>query len=149
MGKTNAKRKTYKGIKFRSGLEVEVAKTLTRLKIKWKYENIKLKYKQKITHRKPVCGNCGGRDILEEKEYAPDFVLVDSGKLLEVKGNFEMLNRKKMLSVLQWNCVDLVMVFQDPNKKISKKSKKTYGSWCKEKGIEWIRYEDLVKYLKK
>ena len=33
--------------------------------------------------------------------------------------------------------IDLRMVFQDPYKRISKKSKTTYAKWCERYGILW------------
>ena len=39
--------------------------------------------------------------------------------------------------------IDLRMVFQDPYKKISKKSKTTYAQWCKRYGIKWCAFHAI------
>tara|TARA_R110002167_G_scaffold331706_1_gene538414 strand:- start:61386 stop:61832 length:447 start_codon:yes stop_codon:yes gene_type:complete len=148
MIKTNARKTTYGGITFRSGLEAKVAKILNNLKIKWSYESIKLDYEQRVTHKKLRCDKCGGGDITVMRQYTPDFILKSPKRVLEVKGRFSMSDRKKMLSVIKNNPkVRVVIILQQPNAKISKKSKKTYGSWCTENNIEWVGFDNLIKYL--
>ena len=53
-----------------------------------------------------------------------------------------------MLAVIEQNPErEVVMVFQDANKKISPKSKYTYASWCNKNKIEWTTVEGLKRYL--
>ena len=65
----------------------------------------------------------------------PDFVL-PNGVVLETKGYWRPEDRRKVRQVIAENPgIDLRMVFQDPYKKIVKKSKTTYAKWCSRYGI--------------
>ena len=103
---------------FRSGLEEKVSDLLCELGVNYEYEGTTLPYT--IKHN-----------------YTPDFVL-DNGTILEIKGYWDPPSRRKMRQVIQENpSADIRMVFQDPYKKISKKSKTTYAKWCERYGILW------------
>ena len=87
------KLKNKKPIKFRSGLEQQVAKLLEGLGISYKYESEKLGY-------------------TVEHNYTPDFVLPNY-VYLEAKGYWSPEDRRKILNVLKANPeIDLRMVFQ-------------------------------------
>lgn len=75
-------------------------------------------------------------------KYKPDFV---RGKLIyELKGRWTAQDRKKMkLLVEQHPEFTFVMVFQNPNIKINKRSKTTYADWCEKNNIKWISYKDI------
>ena len=103
---------------FRSGLEEKVSDLLCKLGVKYEYEGFTLPY------------------TIEHK-YTPDFVL-ENGVILEIKGYWDPASRRKMKQVIKENPIaDIRMVFQDPYKRISKKSKTTYAKWCERYGIRW------------
>lgn len=116
-------RKRNSGQKYRSKFEARLAERL--LKLGFVYEPYNIEY-----------------TIPESKhKYKPDFV---RGKLIyELKGRFTAADRKKMkLLVEQHPEFTFVMVFQNPNVKISKNSKTTYATWCEKNNIEWIPYTE-------
>ena len=118
------KAKKDKPIKFRSGLEQQVAKLLEGLGISYQYESEKLGY-------------------TIEHHYTPDFVLPNY-IYLETKGYWSPSDRRKILNVLKANPeIDLRMVFQSPYNKINKKSKTTYAMWCDKHNIPWTSYHNI------
>ena len=118
------KDKHNKPIKFRSGLEKQVAKLLEGLGISYKYESEKLGY-------------------TIEHNYTPDFVLPNY-TYIEAKGYWAPEDRRKILAVKKSNPdVDIRMVFQSPYNTISKKSKTTYAQWCERHDIPWSSYQDI------
>ena len=69
---------------------------------------------------------------------------------LETKGRFTGSDRQKMKAVKTQNPEStVVIVFQDPNKTISKVSKTTYAQWCDKNDIEWCKPEDLCDLIQK
>jgi hypothetical protein len=135
---------------FRSGLEHTVAKILDENNIEYQYEPIKLEYEQKTSYKNFKCMECGCKDILQERKYTPDFVLIKSGKVLEVKGRFVMADRKKIMAVLKNNPdLNFTMVFQNHRAKISRGSKFTYMTWCNKYNIDWVSVDNLGMWLKR
>ena len=109
---------------FKSGLEEKVSDLLCELGVDYEYEGISFDYT--ITH-----------------EYTPDFYL-ENGIVLETKGFWRPEDRRKIKQVITDNPeIDLRMVFQDPYKKISKKSKTTYAKWCSRYGIKWCAFHAI------
>ena len=104
---------------FRSGLEMKVCEELTKDNVIFQYESIKLDY------------------IVPEKQhtYTPDVVL-PSGIIVEIKGRWDLADRKKMLCIIDCNpdC-DIRMVFQNSKTKLRKGGKMTYGQWCDKHNI--------------
>lgn len=100
----------------RNKFEAKVEKTLPK---EFEYEPIKLPYR--IEHN-----------------YIPDFVDIDGKRIIETKGLFDEDDRRKMLAVRDqhpdWH---ITMVFQNPNLKIRKGSRTSYGDWCDKHGIDW------------
>ena len=89
---------------FKSGLEEKVSDLLCELGVDYEYEGVSYLYT--IQHH-----------------YTPDFVL-PNGVCLETKGFWRPEDRRKIKQVISDNPeIDLRMVFQDPYKKISKKSR--------------------------
>ena len=104
---------------FRSGLEEVNAAHLKSLRAPFRYEEVKLPYTPK------------------ESKYTPDFIL-DNGIVVETKGYFTGEDRTKHLLIqAQHPKLDLRFVFQNPNNKLSKTSKTTYGSWCTKHGFQF------------
>jgi len=109
---------------FKSGLEEKVSDLLCELGVDYEYESVKFAYT--IQHL-----------------YTPDFVL-PNGVVLETKGYWRPEDRRKVRQVIAENPdIDLRMVFQDPYKKISKKSKTTYAKWCSRYGIKWCAFHAI------
>ena len=109
---------------FRSGLEEQVADLLVELDIKYEYEPTRIAYE--IAHN-----------------YSPDFLL-PNGVYLETKGYWDSADRRKIKNVIEQNPdLDIRMVFQDPYKKISKKSRTTYSMWCDKHNIKWSSYSNI------
>jgi hypothetical protein len=73
-----------------------------------------------------------------EATYTPDFYDSDTGTYYETKGYWRPSDRRKILAVIKCNpAIKIVMVFQNPNLKISKSSNTTYAQWCDRHGIIW------------
>ena len=72
-----------------------------------------------------------------EHTYLPDFIL-ESGIILEAKGVFSPRDRAKHIAIkAQHPDMDIRIVFQNSEVKISKKSRTTYGEWCSKHDIQW------------
>lgn len=111
----------------RSHFEDEVASLLNLLKVKFEYEKVSLKYTKPSTNHK----------------YTPDFIL-PNGIICEAKGWLHLSDRKKMLLVIaQHPDLDIRFIFQNPNAKLSAKSKTTYAKWCDKNKIKWGTIADL------
>ena len=68
---------------------------------------------------------------IEHKKYLPDFVLDDTGIILEVKGRFTREDRKKHLFLRESNPdADVRFGFTNSRNKIYKGSKTSYADWC-------------------
>ena len=110
---------------WRSGLEKSLAAYLDERNISYEYEEHKVKYT--VPERQAT--------------YTPDFyVTTRSGKLIiiETKGRFVTADRQKMLLVKEQHPdLDIRFVFSNPNSRISKKSKTTYGAWCEKHGFPY------------
>jgi hypothetical protein len=109
--------------RYRSKSEERVAGHLNELGVAYDYEpkDKKLKYA-----------------IERTAYYLPDFVLEDSGIILEVKGEFTSSDRAKYLRIRDSNpSMDLRFVFDRATSKLSKKSKTTYAQWADKNGFLW------------
>lgn len=87
-------------------------------------------------------------DYVIHHTYNPDFII--SGKdgkkiYVEAKGFFDVNDRRKILAVIKCHPnIDLRMIFQNPNNKISKNSKITYSKWCEKNGINWSQNISII-----
>jgi hypothetical protein len=69
--------------------------------------------------------------------YSPDFVLWN-GIVIEAKGYWRKEDQEKVRRVReQYPGLELRMVFEDASRRISKRSKVTYGGLCDRLGIRW------------
>lgn len=84
----------------------------------WEYEAIKLPY-------------------VIQHQYIPDFIDRKNKVIKETKGRFDATDRRKMKAVKlahpDWR---IIMIFSNPDTKISKNSKTSYSDWCKANDIE-------------
>ena len=120
---------------YRSRFEERIAASLTKAKIKFKYENNSFVYSVKVGGC--FCNTCFNSDaIVQSKLYTPDFFFSDT-LILETKGKFTSKDRKKMLAMKQQHPIlDIRMLFMADNK-LSKLSKTRYSDWCKANGITY------------
>jgi len=74
-----------------------------------------------------------------ERTYNPDFKTGRSKIYLEAKGKLDLETRKKMVWFKQ-SCPDIriIFIFMNPDVKIRKGSKTTYGDWATKEGFEWL-----------
>jgi len=117
--------------RFRSGFEATIASSLESRRIVFQYEALKLEYVKRI--RSGFCLSCGfPASVGQERTYTPDFLLVDTGVIVETKGKFTPSDRAKMLQIKDaYPELDIRMVFQY-NNKLSKRVNKRYSDWCDE-----------------
>lgn len=124
---------TYKGIKFRSKFETQLAAYFDRNNITWKYEPCKIPWQPPV------------------RTYTPDFlVTLPSGETfyVEAKGFFDPTSRSKMACVkAQYPDLDLRFVFMAENKRISKayENSRTYKEWAEQKGYVCWTVEPLQR----
>ena len=77
-------------------------------------------------------------DYLKKHTYLPDFWLDEQGYFIETKGRFFAQDRAKHLLVKAQNPnTEVRFVFQQPNNRLSKKSRTTYAEWCEKHGFLW------------
>lgn len=107
---------------YKSKFEKEFADRYPELQ----YETDKLKYQ--VTHT-----------------YNPDWKIKD-GVYLETKGLFKAADRAKHLHIKEQHPeITIYLVFQNPNNRLSRVSKTTYGEWCDKHGIEWATLDTIPK----
>lgn len=70
--------------------------------------------------------------------YLPDFVLKDTGIILEVKGYMDSADRSKYRRIKKSNPqADIRFVFDRPHNTLSPTSKTTYAQWAEKNGFPW------------
>ena len=117
---------------FRSGLEEKVAEFLTSKGVKFTFETLKVPYVKPET----------------KHLYTPDFIL-DNGIIIETKGRWLLEDRKKHLLIRkQRPDLDIRILFQNANAKISKGSKTSYADFCEKHGIPYAHREIPWAWLK-
>ena len=118
-------------MRFRSGLEKRTADFLNKRKVKFRYEEVKLKWQD-----------------LRMRTYTPDFVL-SNGIIIETKGRFISSDRTKHLFVKsQHPDLDIRFVFSNPKAKLYKGAKSSYGDWCDKHGFKYAKETIPVEWLK-
>ena len=118
--------------RFRSGLEDKNAKFLDSKGIKYRYEELSLRYTIPASLH----------------SYTPDFIL-PNGIIVETKGIFDSDDRKKHLLIQkQYPELDIRFVFSSSRSKIYKGSPTSLGEWCEKNGfifadklipVAWLR----------
>lgn len=110
---------------FKSKLEEKVWQALRTKFPQTKYEPEKFKYIQPSV----------------ERTYTPDFKTGRRKIYLEAKGKLDLETRKKMVWFKEHNPdVRIIFLFQNPDNKITKRSKTTYWMWAEENGFEWLDF---------
>ena len=125
---------------YRSGLELKTAKYLDNLRIKYKYEKVKIEWED-LTYR----------------TYTPDFVLYN-GIIIETKGMFTAADRKKHLAIKKQHPeLDIRFIFENSNRRLRKGAKTRYYQWCNRYDFdyydriipeEWLKEKGKDKYPK-
>jgi hypothetical protein len=127
----NSKRANALKYGYKSGLEQTVAEQIKSTPYDLKYETETINY------------------IVPERKakYTPDFVFVKRNgnfMFIETKGRWTTADRQKMKHVLASNPgVDIRMVFQNPNQRLSKTSKTTYAEFALKLGIQHVAKKDI------
>jgi hypothetical protein len=108
---------------FKSKFEKVVWEKLIKSFKTCSYETSKYKYIQPVIHR----------------EYTPDFNTGHTKVYLEAKGKLDLETRKKMVWFKECNPnIRIIFVFMNPDVKIRKGSKTSYGDWATKAGFEWL-----------
>lgn len=107
----------------RSKFEDKVQDLLEKKKVKAKYEHETIAYQLDLS-------------------YKPDWTL-DDGTLLEAKGRFDYIERRKILAVKRSLGDRKIHVIFMRDQKISKNSKTTYTAWCAKHEISCSVYPEL------
>ena len=133
--KTTAKQRkaTQAALKYgyRSGLERTVASTLRKKKVKFTYEEKKIKWED-----------------FKVRTYTPDFIL-ENGIIVETKGRFVVSDRMKHLAIKkQYPWLDIRFVFSNANAKLSKTSTTSYAQWCRRYGFMYATKEIPDEWIK-
>ncbi len=131
---------TYRGIEYKSNLEVETAKTLykalTRLK-----KNFKFDYE-----------HCPFEYTLNSRQYWPDFQVVredGSCVFIEVKGYLDRDAQRKMLAVKECHPKETFVFLFSKNNPIRKGAKMRYSDWCEKHGFDYSIGEVPERWLVK
>lgn len=108
---------------YRSSSERKAAAFLTSAGVPFSYESEKLEFVRPA----------------QRCNYTPDFVL-ENGVLIEVKGFWPPADRQKLMLVIRSNPeADIRVLFDTPDRPITKGSSTTYGAFCDKNGIPWAK----------
>lgn len=121
---------------MRSGFEYKVAQALEEAGIEFEYEAKSYELWLPV-HRGYQCEDCGAGagSIRKLSWYTPDFFT--DGFVIEAKGKFTALDRKKALAVREHHPkLRMLYVFMRDNK-LSKLSKTRYSEWCSARDLTW------------
>lgn len=121
--------------RMRSKFEQDVAKQLRNKRVDFEYEKWYLDYEQATHGDSFVCNTCGSKAISRQRWYLPDFVLKDTGLIIEAKGRFTAADRKKMKAVKDNHPDEDIRILFQRNNKIHKNSEKRYTDWCDDNGF--------------
>lgn len=109
---------------YRSGLESSVGAQLNAAKVRWEYESERIPF------------------IPKTRSYTPDFIIKgkDVKMYVETKGRFFASDRSKHLLIKEQHPqLDIRFVFTNPNQKLYKGAKTTYGDWCEKHGFSFSK----------
>tara|TARA_X000001382_G_scaffold50345_4_gene34099 strand:- start:1153 stop:1626 length:474 start_codon:yes stop_codon:yes gene_type:complete len=130
--------RTAQTSKFKSKLEEEFNKFLSKNDISFGYENFTISY------LKPA----------RASRYTPDFSCPDENNnysiIFETKGYFVTADRQKHLFIKQqYPLMDIRFIFSNSKNRIGKKSKTTYAKWCELKGFKYHCIASTGEFLPK
>lgn len=136
-----------KEFKAKSGYEQSHWTTLTKAKVRFKYEPYILQYD--VTPRGARCATCGTHgEVYVRRRYVPDWVTEDDQLIVESKGKFTPSDRTKMLAVIAAHPTkEFRMLFMRDNWLTRKKLEK-YSDWCNKHGIKYAIGEFPKAWIK-
>ena len=110
---------------YRSGLEQKTAEMPKKKKVKYTYEETKIKWED-----------------YRIRKYTPDFIL-HNGIVIETKGRFTREDRRKHLAIKRQygKEYDIRFVFSNSRSKLYKGAKSSYGDWCIKNGFPYADKE--------
>lgn len=77
----------------------------------------------------------------QDRTYTPDFKTGRRKIYLEAKGKLDLETRKKMLWFKECNPdIRIIFLFQNPDNKLTKRSKTSYAQWAEDNGFEWLDF---------
>ena len=109
---------------YRSGLESSVGEQLNSAKVRWEYESERIPFT-------PL-----------KRTYTPDFIIKGQAvkMYIETKGRFLGSDRSKHLLIKEQHPeLDIRFVFTNPDQKLYKGAKTTYGDWCTKHGFSFSK----------
>ena len=113
---------------YRSMFEVRFKALCTAKKINLNYEVKTVDYQHK------------------PQKYTADFTQPRKQIHFECKGVLNEAAKKKLKAVKRCNPnLDLRLVFEKPNNKLSRKAKWTYATWAEKNGFKWYDWHDINK----
>ena len=116
---------------YRSGLEVQTARYLDSIGVKYGYESLKIEWED-----------------LKYRTYTPDIILMN-GIIIETKGRFIPEDRRKHIAIQRQHPeLDIRFVFMNARNKIYKGSKTTYADWCNKHDYRWAEKSIPVEWYK-
>lgn len=78
----------------------------------------------------------------KSRRYCPDFK-TKAGVFIECKGKWVTEDRLKHVWLKEQHPDKrIILLFQNPDVKINKRSKTTYGDWATKNNIEWLDWRD-------
>ncbi len=78
----------------------------------------------------------------KQRRYCPDFK-TKAGVFIECKGKWVTEDCLKHVWLREQHPDKrIILLFQNPDVKINKRSKTTYGDWATKNGIEWLDWRD-------
>lgn len=78
----------------------------------------------------------------KDRKYCPDFK-TKAGVYIECKGKWTVEDRLKHVWLKEQHPDKrIILLFQNPDVKINKRSKTTYANWATKNGIEWLDWRD-------
>lgn len=103
---------------LRSGFERSIVADLRARKVEFTYEELRVPYTL-------------------DGVYHPDFLIVNSGIIVEAKGLLDRDSKRKMLAVkAQHPELDIRFLFMEADKKIPG-TKQTHAQWAERNGFKW------------
>jgi len=106
---------------YRSGLEASAAADLEERKAAYEYETFKIPWEDR-----------------KMRKYTPDFLLLKNYIIVETKGRFTSVDRRKHVEIKgQHPDLDIRFVFTNSRAKLYKGSRTTYGDWCDTHGFKY------------
>lgn len=111
--------------KYKSKFEINIAKQLTKKKVRFEYEPFKMPFTQPEKRR----------------SYLPDFEIKANSLLIEAKGKLTKEDRDKLVWVREQHPgKKVVLLFMNAFNRLRKNSPTTYADWATKNGFDWADF---------